>query len=109
MDYDVDAIHGAIEAVAIAHVTDEVPQARIALFAEHLPHIELFEFVATEDDQLSGRVFPQHDVNKLLAERPRAARDQYDFTFEYISATFHLVLATPPIYLLRKASPPSVL
>jgi len=73
MDDDVHAIHGPSEAVPIADVPDEVPDARVIESVR--PHLVLFELVAAEDDEFPNRLL-QDDLGELLAEGSRAARNQ---------------------------------
>ena len=55
VDDDIDAVKGALEPIAIAHVADEVAHRRVPPIGKHLPHLVLLQLVAAEDDQLFGR------------------------------------------------------
>ena len=67
---------GALQALRIAHVADEVAQA--GMIEARRPHIMLLQFVAAEDDELLRMVVAQHHLDELLPERSRPARDQHD-------------------------------
>ena len=76
---DVDAVEGAHQALAIAHIADEVAHARVA---QLLLHHDVLLLVAREDDHLRGLVRREQPPRERLAERASAARDQDDLAVE---------------------------
>ena len=79
MDDDVHPVQGAHEALAVAHVADEVAQVR--LVESHHLHLVLFQLIAAEDDDLLRLFLFQQDLGELLAERACAAGDEDDLVF----------------------------
>ena len=66
-----DIVHIAqrqVEAVAVAHIADEIAQKGVLLLAEFLLHLELLEFVAAEDDQPARLVLRDDSFEKMLAK-----------------------------------------
>ena len=80
MDDEVDAVHRHLEAIAIAHVADEIAHA---LRVELLLHLELLEFVARIDDQLSRPESLEQYAGEFLPERTGASGDQYVFVIKH--------------------------
>src|SRR5262245_14213659 len=70
---DVHPVHGALEALAIAHVADEEAERRMAHARGHLG---LLQLVAAEHHEPPRVVSRQHDLDELVAERARAPGDQ---------------------------------
>ena len=73
MHHHRDARKRTLQAAGIAHVADEIAQA--GMVEAGGAHVMLLEFVAAENHQPLGVIFPQHDLDELLPERSRAARD----------------------------------
>src|SRR5215831_2983895 len=65
------------QAVAVAHVTDEIAEEGILLDAEALRHLELLELVAREDDQALGLVAFADRLQEMLAEGAGPAGHQH--------------------------------
>jgi len=80
MDHIVNPPHGKFQAREIPDVTDEVAHA---LIIERLLHLELLEFIARIDDEPGRFVTGQDGLDVLLAERTRAAGDQYGFAVHH--------------------------
>ena len=76
VDHDRHSGKGALQALRVAHVPNEVAEAGM-IEAPH-PHIVLLELVTAEDDELLGMVVTQHHLHELLPERPRPAGDQHN-------------------------------
>src|ERR1700722_5824842 len=76
MNYDSDPGKGALQALRVPHIADEITQAGPVKSGN--THVVLFKFVTAEDDQLLRAVFAQHQFDELSSERPRPAGDQYD-------------------------------
>jgi len=76
---NIDAVHGAIEPVAVAHVADKIAHAGIPLFIKLLTHIELLQLVPTKNDEFSRSMVFEHGGEKLLTERTGSPGDQNDF------------------------------
>ena len=74
--HDGDSGKGALQALRVAHIADEVAQA--GMIEARRPHVVLLEFVAAEDDELLRMVVAQHQLHELLPERARPARDQHN-------------------------------
>ena len=66
----------AFQPLRISNISDEIAQAGMIETAR--PHVMLFQFVATEDDQFFGVVLAQHDFHEFLTERARSTCDQHD-------------------------------
>ena len=68
-----DIVHVAqrqVQAVAVAHIADEIAQEGIFLLAEFLLHLVLLEFVAAEDDQARGLYCAITVLRKCLPKEP---------------------------------------
>ena len=74
MHHDAYPGQGALQALRVAHVPDEVAQA--GMIEARRPHVMLLELVAAEDDELLRMVITQHHLGELLSERTCPARDQ---------------------------------
>ena len=74
VDDVVDAVHGPVEAVAVADVADEPAQPRVV--AEQLAALVLLELVAAEDHDPLGVVVLQGLGDERLAERAGATGDE---------------------------------
>ena len=72
---DCDPGKSAQQAGWIAHIPDKIAQAGVVEAGG--THVMLLQFVAAENYQPLGMIFPQHDFDELLPERTRPAGDQY--------------------------------
>ena len=78
VDDHVDALAGADQTFAVAHVADEESQLGILVVGVFLLELELLEFVArVNHDALHVGIPAQDDLDEFLAERACAARDEY--------------------------------
>jgi hypothetical protein len=68
MDNNIHAMHGADEAFAVAHVADEIAQARVVESADL--HFVLFQLVAAEDDDLLRLFLFKQDLVNFLPNEP---------------------------------------
>src|SRR6185369_6807837 len=71
-----DIAQRQLEAVAVTHIADEKAQIRIELLREALLHLELFQFVAREDDESARLVAFDDRLQKVFTKRARAPGDQ---------------------------------
>src|SRR3989344_4697444 len=74
MHDNIDSVHGAIEAITITNIPDEVPQSLIVI--PLLLHVVLLEFVTTKDNQTLGVVFFQDFPNESLPKGSGPTRYQ---------------------------------
>ncbi len=79
VDDHIYPVHGAQQAVAVAHVADEIAQGWMRKSGH--AHLVLLEFIAAEDDDLLRFFFFQQDFSKLLAKRARPTGDENYFIF----------------------------
>lgn len=81
----VDAVQCAEQAIAIAHVADEVAQRRVALDGKLLRHLELLEFVAAENDQSLDLGIARQDVfDEGLAKTAGASSDENALVIKHV-------------------------
>src|SRR5208282_5028407 len=66
-----------LQALHVPNVSDEITQA--GMIEAGRPHLMLLQLVAAENYQSVRLVIAQHDLHKLLPERPGSARHQYRF------------------------------
>ncbi len=66
MHHDIHTMHGASQAVAVAHIPNEITDIRVIQATQ--AHFQLFELISAKDDQLGGMEFLHHDLDKLLAK-----------------------------------------
>jgi hypothetical protein len=81
MNDNIDVAHSDFEPAAIADVANKKTNARIR---DVLGHLTLLEFVAREDDDLARIEILQKPLRDPLAKRPRPARDEHDFIFDFL-------------------------
>ena len=70
MDHHVDAVHGALEAVAVADVADQEAEPTVVLEAP--PHVELLELVAAVDADRCRLVLGKDAWTKAFPKEPVA-------------------------------------
>ncbi len=82
-DY-VDALAGALQALAVADIPYEEPQLRILVVRIFLLEFELFELIAGIDHYaLHPRIAAKYGLNKLFSERTGSTGDQYRFIVQH--------------------------
>ena len=77
MHDDIDAVEGALEAVAVAHVADEVAQRIAAEFGKLNAHLVLLQLVAAEDDQLFRPIRFEQGLDEFFAKGTGASGYKY--------------------------------
>src|SRR6056297_850775 len=86
MNYDVDILHGPLQARRVAHVADEISKAWIFREVRLLGHFVLFQLIPGKyDKSLDIRVAPEDGADKGSSERPGAAGNKYRFILQHDS------------------------
>src|SRR6266851_5510265 len=67
----------ALQPLHVPNVSNEIPQA--GMIESRRSHLMLLQLIPAENDQPLRLIVAQHDLHKLLPERPRSTRDQYRF------------------------------
>jgi len=81
VDDVVHAVEGALEALAVAHVTDEVADGRVVVHGVLKRHLVLLLLVPRKDDELLQVGVVLEEVGgKRFAQRARATGNEYRFT-----------------------------
>lgn len=84
MDHGIDAMQCATQAVPVPDIADEVAQRRVLLRGKLLRHLELFEFVAAENNQTFDiRIVIQHVSDESFAKATGAAGNEDGFVVEH--------------------------
>jgi len=68
MHHNVDAVERPHKALAIAYIANEVANRRVIITAG--THLVLLELITAVDNDFSGVIFLEHNLNKLFAEGP---------------------------------------
>src|SRR5690606_4096538 len=84
----VDAIKCSVEAIRVSDIADKEANSVVVDELGHLPHLVLFELVATEHDCLPWASLGEKSVNKLLTERAGSSRNQNNLAIQKIHLQF---------------------
>ena len=83
VNHNVDALAGAVQALAVAHIADEIADGRVLAGLKLLAHLVLLQLIAREHHQpLYLRKSFENGADELLAERAGAARNEDGFVVE---------------------------
>ena len=84
VDHHVDALHRAVEPVAVTNVADEEPQLRVLVVREDLLHLELLELVSrVHDHSANAGIAVEDGADELLAEGTGSSGDKDGLAVEH--------------------------
>src|SRR6266853_2941044 len=73
----VDVAQRQLQAVAVAHIADEITHEGILLDRVSLVHFELLQLVARKYDETARAIAFDDGLQKMLPERSRSTGDQH--------------------------------
>jgi hypothetical protein len=83
MHHDINIIECAVQAVPIAHISDEVAHAGMCCHWKSVAHLVLLELVTAENDQPLRVETVEDGLNEFLAKRSCPTRDKYDLAVQH--------------------------
>ncbi len=102
MHDNVHSVHGPDQALAIAHVTDKITQARVVKASR--THFVLLKLVTAEDNDFLGILFGQQDFGEFFAERAGTTGNEDNFIVPVHECSY-LTAFNRPESFVRNISP----